>query len=116
MIGGHALPKPPCAAAKVMAECACGNRPIHRQNSRDLRRPCAARRKADSCELGLPLVPPRMRSGRYPGKILWGVLAEIYAAISYALAILEEVSSEIEKEDRLSSRAAHSGTVEPARS
>lgn len=44
------------------------------------------------------------------------VLAEIYAAISYALANPEEVSSEIKKEDRLSSQAAHSGSVAPAQS
>jgi uncharacterized protein (DUF433 family) len=44
------------------------------------------------------------------------VLAEIYAAISYALANLEEISSEIEKEDRVSVQAANSRKAEPARS
>jgi uncharacterized protein (DUF433 family) len=44
------------------------------------------------------------------------VLAEIYAAISYALANLKEISAEIEREDGLSAQAAHPGTVEPARS
>jgi uncharacterized protein (DUF433 family) len=44
------------------------------------------------------------------------VLAEIYAAISYALANLEEITGEIQTEDRLSSQASHSRSVEPVRS
>ena len=43
-------------------------------------------------------------------------LAEIYAAISYSLANLGEITSEIEGEDRLSSQASPSAAVEPARS
>ena len=41
-------------------------------------------------------------------------LAEIYAAISYALANREEITNEIESEDRLGSEASH--VVEPTRS
>ena len=44
------------------------------------------------------------------------VLAEIYAAISYALANLEEITGEIETEDRRSSEAKHSKKAEPAHS
>src|SRR2546423_12618509 len=42
------------------------------------------------------------------------VLAEIYAAISYALANPKEISAEIEREDRMSSQASHSRTAEQA--
>jgi uncharacterized protein (DUF433 family) len=44
------------------------------------------------------------------------VLAEIYAAISYALANLQEIGAEIEQEDRMSSEASHSTKAEQARS
>ena len=43
-------------------------------------------------------------------------LAEIYAAISYGLANLEEITREIENEDRLSSQASHSAVGEPVQS
>jgi len=43
-------------------------------------------------------------------------LAEIYAAISYALANLEEITGEIETEDRISSEASGARRPEPARS
>jgi uncharacterized protein (DUF433 family) len=41
-------------------------------------------------------------------------LAEIYAAITYALSNLEETTSEIEREDRLSARASHPAAVSAA--
>ena len=44
------------------------------------------------------------------------ILAEIYAAISYALANRKEISAEIEREDRMSPRASHSRTAESVRS
>ena len=44
------------------------------------------------------------------------VLAEIYAAISYALANPKEIIAEIESEDRMSPQASRSRTVEQARS
>jgi uncharacterized protein (DUF433 family) len=44
------------------------------------------------------------------------VLAEIYAAISYALSNLEEITGEIESEDRITSKASRSRRAEPARS
>jgi len=43
-------------------------------------------------------------------------LAEIYAVISYALANSEEITSQIEGEDRMSSEASRAGRTEPARS
>jgi len=43
-------------------------------------------------------------------------LAEIYAAISYALANPKEIGAEVKKEDRLSSQASHSKRVAQARS
>ena len=42
-------------------------------------------------------------------------LAEIYAAISYALANLKEINAEIKKEDRINSHASHSKRIEPVR-
>ena len=44
------------------------------------------------------------------------ILAEIYAAISYALANPKEIRAEIQKEDRMSPRASHSRRAEQARS
>ncbi len=41
-------------------------------------------------------------------------LAEIYAAISYALSNLEEIFREIESEDRLSAQASHDAAVPAA--
>jgi uncharacterized protein (DUF433 family) len=41
-------------------------------------------------------------------------LAEIYAAISYALSNLEEITGEIEEEDRLSVRASLNPAVSAA--
>ncbi len=41
-------------------------------------------------------------------------LAEIYAAISYALSNLEEITGEIEREDRLSPRASRTAVVSAA--
>ena len=41
-------------------------------------------------------------------------LAEIYAAISYALSNLEEITGEIEREDRLSAQASPSAAVSAA--
>jgi uncharacterized protein (DUF433 family) len=38
-------------------------------------------------------------------------LAEIYAAISYALSNLEEITGEIEREDRLSAQASRTAVV-----
>ncbi len=38
-------------------------------------------------------------------------LAEIYAAISYALSNLEEITGEIEREDRLSAQASQTAAV-----
>jgi len=43
------------------------------------------------------------------------VLAEIYAAISYALANLKEISAEIKRENRVSSHASHARRVEQMR-
>jgi uncharacterized protein (DUF433 family) len=42
------------------------------------------------------------------------LLAEIYAAISYALSNLEEITGEIGREDRLSAEAPHAPTVSAA--
>ena len=42
-------------------------------------------------------------------------LAEIYAAISYALANPRRLAAEIKKEDRMSSQASHAKSVEQAR-
>ena len=41
-------------------------------------------------------------------------LAEIYAAISYALSNLEEITGEIEGEDRLSTQASQTAAVSAA--
>jgi len=41
-------------------------------------------------------------------------LAEIYAAISYALSNLEEIAGEIEREERLSPPACRAPVVSPA--
>jgi len=43
-------------------------------------------------------------------------LAEIYAAISYALANPKEISAEIKREDRMTSAASHAKRVAQARS
>ena len=43
-------------------------------------------------------------------------LSEIYAAISHALANLEEITREIEGEDQLAARAAGSAAVQPVES
>lgn len=43
-------------------------------------------------------------------------LAEIYAAISYALANPKEIGAEIKKEDRMGPQAAHAKRVAHARS
>ena len=43
-------------------------------------------------------------------------LAEIYAAISYALANPKEISAEIKREDRMTSAALHAKRVAQARS
>src|SRR5438445_13083262 len=50
--------------------------------------------------------------GKYDGV----ALAEIYAAISYALSNLQEITSEIQTEDRLANEASSSRPPEPARS
>ncbi len=56
--------------------------------------------------------------GRAPEDILEkfdGVgLAEIYAAISYALSNLEEITKEIEREDRLSTEASRTAAAPAA--
>ena len=44
------------------------------------------------------------------------ILAEIYAAISYALANPKEIGAEIEREDRISPQPLHSRTAEQVRS
>ena len=41
-------------------------------------------------------------------------LAELYAAISYALSNLEEITGEIEREDRLSTQASQTAAVSAA--
>ena len=41
-------------------------------------------------------------------------LAEIYAAISYALSNLEEITSEIEREDRLGAKASQTAAIPAA--
>jgi len=41
-------------------------------------------------------------------------LAELYAAISYALSNLEEITGEIEREDRLSAQASQTAAVSAA--
>jgi len=41
-------------------------------------------------------------------------LAEIYAAISYALSNLEEITGEIEREDRLNAQASQTAAVSAA--
>jgi hypothetical protein len=41
-------------------------------------------------------------------------LAEIYAAISYALSNLEEITGEIEREDSLSAQASQTTSVSAA--
>ena len=41
-------------------------------------------------------------------------LAEIYAAISYALSNLEEITGEIEREDRLSAQASQTAAMSAA--
>lgn len=57
-----------------------------------------------------------MRAGRHSREIRGVVLAEIYAAISYALANPEEITSEMEREDRMSSDASRAGKAEPVQS
>jgi len=42
------------------------------------------------------------------------VLAEIYAAISYALSNLDEITGEIEREDRLGAQASQTAVVSAA--
>ncbi len=43
-------------------------------------------------------------------------LSEIYAAISYALANLEEITFEIQSEDQLASQATNSDATQPVES
>jgi uncharacterized protein (DUF433 family) len=42
------------------------------------------------------------------------MLAEIYAAISYALSNLEEITGEIERENRLGAEASHTPAISAA--
>jgi uncharacterized protein (DUF433 family) len=48
------------------------------------------------------------------GKFDGVVLAEVYAAISYALSNLEEITAEIESEDRLSAQVSPAATLPAA--
>jgi len=55
-----------------------------------------------------------MRAGGHSGKIRRLALAEICAAISYALSNLEEITGEIEQEDRLNTEAPQTRAVSAA--
>jgi len=83
-----------------MAKCACGNWPVNCKKLQVHAEGVRALRETDSCKFGLPLVSSRNSSLKNPGKFEGVALAEIYAAISYALANPKEISAEVKKEDR----------------
>jgi uncharacterized protein (DUF433 family) len=81
---------------------------------------CGGRARLAGKRIPVSSVYRRFLQGAEPEDILAkfdGVsLSEIYAAISYALANLEEITREIRSEDELISQATNSGASHPVKS